>query len=858
MVRSGVHSGTALVREDRLSGAEIHRAARIMQTAGGAQILASEAAVAAARDGLPAEVGFEEFGTVSLRGLRHAERIFTVTHPRLVSAAPDTAKRPAAPSGAPVVLVERERELSQLTAGWEAAKQGFGAVVVVSGEPGIGKTALIRAFLGRLDGARVLRGVCDDLATRRAFGAIRDLAVEASGPLADVAFDDRDAVLAALIDEVRNQPTIVVIEDAHWADDATLDAIHLLARRIDDLPLFLIVSARPTRPEERSVQQEVVGASSLTTLSLQPLSMAAVTKLAGDSPWPAAALHRRTGGNPFFVTELIEVELDTVPTSIREAVFGRLRDLPDGSRQALDQLAVIPGVVDRWLIDVLIDEPLVLDPAENSGLLVAERDGIRFRHELSRQAVAEALPSERRRALHAAVAEALETARADHATIVHHALGSRDRAMVMRHVVPAIRNAMDSGSSTQALDLVDVLEEQHEHDDATLGWAYTQRALALLALDRGEEALPVSRDAISLLEPHGASLDLAEAHHALGRIAWWLRDFDTARPASTEALRVLDRVEPDRASALIRAQVAYLSGLLQLPDAPEIAEHAHDVAHAVGSPRALAITELAIGMSSSSSEEMATHLFAAVEQARAAGDIGTETRATVNLGSSYAHAHRYADAEEWLPKGEELSRRYELMAGLSVTMSLRPWVRAMRGDLEGSLDGLDAYIDLVDNEDQRAWGVLHKGVVLARLGRIDEALDLVEAAEGYRVGRSASPEIVFEAARVEVYWLAGRALDSERIAADVLWPNRFDRPEDYVGRLARNLQRAGATIPRFEFSLAGYDEALWGDPMTAARIWESLGNPYEQGVELGLAGDATGHGVLESIGAAGAVERIFG
>jgi class 3 adenylate cyclase/tetratricopeptide (TPR) repeat protein len=859
LVRCGVHSGEVVARGERLSGTEIHRAARIMQAAEGAQILVSEATRTGVGRRLGDRIGFRPFGTVSLRGLRHAERIFEVTHPNLARPAPGTSQRRQGPGAATTIVVERDDELEHLETRWATAEDGSGSVVVIAGEAGIGKSTLIRAFLDHLDPDRVLRGVCDDLATRRTFGAIRDLALDASGPLRSVAFDDRDAVFSALLEEIRLQPTVVVIEDLHWADDATLDAVQLLSHRADALPLLLVMSTRPTRPDERSVFEAIGGASSSTTLALRPLTPEGVAVIAAGSSMSAAALHHLTGGNPFFLTELLAADSDVLPTSVREAVLVRLRNLPDETRRALDQIAVVPGEVARWLVDPLLDDVAVLDPAERSGVIVSTPESIRFRHELARQAVYDALLSHHRIRLHASVAAALEAAEADHAMIVHHALEARDPAMVMRHAQNAIRDAIYSGSATEALGLIEILETNRPRDDTSLqGWAELQRALALSALDRGDAALDAARKAVALLQPNGPSLVLAEAHRTLARIAWWLRDFAMSASAANEALQVLDSVEPDEAAAIVRSQLAHLMALSRDPEASDAATRALQVAVAVESERAEASAHIAAGLSAASAAERTEHLLAAIEKARAVGDVETEARATTNLASALTHSHRYAEAAKWLPVAEDIGRRSEQLAALGIAVGLQAWLRALRGDLERALPAFDEFIDEMENPNQKAWGLLHKGLVLARLGRLDEGFALVESARGHRAGRSTSPELVFEAANVEVRWLAGEPVEAEPIFDEVLWPNRREEPADYVGRLARNLARTGYPIPRFDLDLKGYAEALWGDPVAAACIWEEIGNPYERGVELALAGAVEGRAVLESIGARGAIRRIYG
>jgi predicted ATPase len=136
------------------------------------------------------------------------------------------------------VLLERDGELDALETALRRAALGSGSVVLISGEAGIGKTSLVRAFVrAAVPRATVLQGVCDDLLTPRTLGPLRDAARSRGGPLAAALADgDRDAVLAAVLTELTGaRPTVLVLEDVHWADDATLDVLRYVGRRVDGL-----------------------------------------------------------------------------------------------------------------------------------------------------------------------------------------------------------------------------------------------------------------------------------------------------------------------------------------------------------------------------------------------------------------------------------------------------------------------------------------------------------------------------------------------------------------------------------------------------------------------------------------------
>jgi predicted ATPase len=144
-----------------------------------------------------------------------------------------------------LVLLEREHELAELAQAAREAAPGEGGLVLVSGEAGIGKSSLVRAVRGLLPAeARLLVGHCDDLGTPRPRGPSRDLVGSVGTGLTRALREggERDAVLTALRSELdwAGHPTVLVVEDVHWADEATLDVLRYLARRVADLPAVLI------------------------------------------------------------------------------------------------------------------------------------------------------------------------------------------------------------------------------------------------------------------------------------------------------------------------------------------------------------------------------------------------------------------------------------------------------------------------------------------------------------------------------------------------------------------------------------------------------------------------------------------
>src|SRR5690606_29490215 len=240
----------------------------------------------------------------------------------------------------------------------ERAAEEEGGVVLVSGEAGIGKTTLVDAFAERVRGAgaRVLRGSCDALHTPRPLGPFLDVARAAGGRLRALVVDarpERERVLAAVLEELQRggPPVLVVLEDVHWADEATLDALKFLGRRIRETRALLTATFRDdelgsTHPL-RGVLAELPRAV-VRRLLLPPLSEAAVAELARRAGRAAAGLFALTGGNPFYVTEALAAGGEEVPASVRDAVFARAARLGAPARAVLDVVALAPAGLERW------------------------------------------------------------------------------------------------------------------------------------------------------------------------------------------------------------------------------------------------------------------------------------------------------------------------------------------------------------------------------------------------------------------------------------------------------------------------------------------------------------------------------
>src|SRR5215217_2530007 len=386
-----------------------------------------------------------------------------------------------------------------------SAARGEGRMVSISGEPGIGKTSLVRRFAGDHGDGRVLLGTCDDLSIPRPLGPFRDLAGSVSAEL----------------------------EDALAANAAPHDIQDLLIAELERAP----------------------GPVVLVLLELGPLSQDAVAALAGDD---ADAVYAATGGNPFYVTELLASrDAAELPPTVANAVLARVFKLDDPARRLLELVSAVPNRVSASVLDeVMPGWAAAAEEPERRQLLEIDGTHVRFRHELARNAVLSSLSAVKRRAIHGEVLTALLAARADPADIVHHAEAAGDEEVLSDYALVAARRAAALESNREAYfhyrraaDFADRLSPVERAD------VLEEVAAAAYVVGRADEGFPAIESAIAIHRELGDEAAVGRCTRVLSRFHWFVGDGAPARAKALEAITILEplgeSIEPARACTWI-------------------------------------------------------------------------------------------------------------------------------------------------------------------------------------------------------------------------------------------------------------------------------------------------------------------
>jgi DNA-binding CsgD family transcriptional regulator len=749
-------------------------------------------------------------------------------------------------------LLERESPLASLADYAREARGGDGRLVFVAGEAGAGKSALVEQLQQDLPEARWSLGACDGLFTPRPLGPLFDLAAQFGGELADLcrARAAREELFGALLRQV-SEPgllNVVVVEDVHWADEATVDLLRFLGRRIRAAPVLLIVTYRDdglaVGDPLRLALGELASQRSTRRVDLAPLSPAAVSVLASGSELEPAALHKLTGGNPFYVTEVLRAGIAEVPPSARDAVLARVARLAPECRAVLDAAALTGTRAElRHLVAVTGCSLLVIDELLSAGLLASDGAGLRFRHEIARLAVEQAVAPHRARAIHARVlAELQQDGCDDDARMAWHAEAAGDHAAVLRYAPVAARRAAELGSHREAAAQFErALRSADGADTATQARLHDGLALEADLLDRPQDAADAAQRALDLWRAAGDRVREGDAMRRYSCAMWHLCRRQEAETAAQEAVAILEPLPPTTELAWAYANIATQAMMnYEHHEAVAMALRTQAVAQPLGAADVLsdALNTQACALGSLG-REWTGLLRRALRIALSAGLQAQAGRAYCNLYSNFNGQRRFAEGERYYTDGVAYCEENDITSYAIFLRSERTSVLERTGRWD---EALAICAELLDRGGPapivRLCPLNRMGVILARRGG-PGAWDCLDEAVGYADDSGEPQQVVpVRLSRAEAHWLAGdrpAAMGEAELADDMV----VNGDEWERGAVAVWLQRTGSARPPRGELAEPYQRCLDGDFEKAAQLWADLGCPYESALALLGARDET-------------------
>ncbi len=755
-------------------------------------------------------------------------------------------------------LLERESHLTSLVTWACEAANGAGRIVLLAGEAGIGKTSLLQQFTrdqsgdlslckaGRL--FRILWGGCEALFTPHPLAPLYDVARQIGGafPTALEAAARREMVFNLTIEELTRSslPTILVFEDVHWADEATLDLIKFLGRRLAALGILLIVSYRDDEVGDKHPLRAVIGdlpPANVRRLELAPLSAEAVAWLAASAGRSAAGLHEATGGNPFFVTEALAVSDDKVPATVRDAVMARLARLSPESRALADTVSLIPGKAERWLLDRTVgDNSAAIEECLAVGMVALPEGPVAFRHELARRAVEQNVPLPRQRDLHACILYALENHAAEEvvaARLVHHADRAQDRAAVLRLAPLAAESAARLSAHREAAAHYETaLRYAAQLPPAEHALLHEKFSYECYVIDRAPDAIAARKAALTLWRQVGDRLREGDNLRWLSRLSWFNGQKAEAEQYAREAIALLEPLPPGPELAMAYsncAQLYMLSNLTALAlewgaKAIKLATELNEMeilSHALNNVGTAKLTKSDL----SGQRELKQSLALALE----GGFREQAARAYTNLATRAVGMREFKVARGYLDDGIAFCEKYDLDAWgrymtvlrARVALDLGHWAEAVADAEAVARHPRTAPISKIP-------ALVVLGLIRARRGEegaaqlLDEARSLaLPTGEMQRLG-------LVTIARAEAAWLQG---DIASMADELAWTAELaaEQPEPWMdGELAFWRWRCNPMMCNVDGCAGPFVDQIAGARHKAAVAWRAFGCDYQAAMAL--------------------------
>jgi len=746
-------------------------------------------------------------------------------------------------------LVERDEVLRALEDRLASVSRGSGHTALVSGEAGIGKTSVLRALGSSRNDVRLWWGACDALQTPHPLAPLYDIARSS-----DVRFDallgpdgNRAALFEGVVAELQQSrsPTLMVIEDAHWADEATLDFLKFLGRRIERARCLLAISYRDDEVTARHPLRRVIGdlpGETVTRIGVPRLSPEAVDVLARRALQSPAGIYEATRGNPLFVTEMLRNPGGGMPRSIEDLVLARFARLSPDAQAIVTIASIVPRNIERRLVEALLPcGPLALEECLNSGLLEANASALHFRHELARIVIESSLSEPAARALHGRMLEALVQDGASDvpaARLVHHATRVGDDAAVLRYAPEAAREAAQSGAHREAvahyraalacagaegrLERIDWLEgyarecqfvaqldeaisarieaaELHRRAANTVGEAenLSELALAYIRAMRNVEADAASLRAVALLEAQPPCLELARAYRVQAHLRFLNRECAEAIARSTKAIALADRFGGRDVLASALGTLGAATIFLDYDAGREHLRRAFDLAVSSGLDFMAAII-------------------------------------SNNLGSGSGELFRLREAHEQLLEAIAFSRQRDIDSATTYATS---WLALCETYLGRWDEAVRHALDVIDGTDDRTISRIYALVALGRVRtrRGDSpAQDVLDEALALAGSSDALPRAApVRAARAEAAYMRGDLSVTIEEAGPALLVAASRDDAWLGGELTYWLHLGGAVdIPPAPCA-EPFELQISGRFREAANAWAALGCPYEQARALG-------------------------
>ena len=774
-------------------------------------------------------------------------------------------------------LLERETFLQALHAAFAEAAAGNGRIALVYGEAGIGKTSLVERFAAECpQPVRLFFGRCDSLFTPRPLDPIYDMVRKDWAEMFNLLQKGADwfVVARTFLSKLENSkiPSIVVIEDVHWADEATLDLIKFLGRRIRSMPTLIILTYRDDElgPHHslRTVLGDLATAGIIRRISLTPLSISSVQQLAQGKDVDTSALHQQTSGNPFFVTEVLASDADGIPETVRDAVLARAARLSLSGRATLDAAAMIGARVEPGLLSVVTGvEVSAAEECLAAGMLQTQEDMFAFRHELTRQTILDTISPQRKIILHRLILEGIEALPAEQqnlARLAHHADAANDFEAVLKYAPLAAEQARAAEAHREAAAQYGrALRFANQLPPTEMAVLLEAYATECNIVERVSDCISARQEAIAIWQEAGNQLKVGYNLSML--VTMYFREGETAvaERTSQEAIELLEALPPSRELGhAYRTQAGLRMLHRDMAEALAWAEKAVTLAKRFDDTETLAAVYNTIGSALflSDYEEGCRYLEKSRSIAQENNLPAFVANAFINLGSGSGELYQILRADHYLAEGIAYALEREQHGSWLYMAAWQALTKLYLGQWDEAADLATAVLQYPGvSATTQIMALLALGRLRTRRGDpgnwevLETALSLADKSQTLQ---RVAP---VRAARAEAAWLAG---DLARALVEAQAAYQFSLEKQhawFTGELAYWAWRAGEVLTIPSWTNVPFVQQIAGKWQAAADEWLRRGCSYEQAAAL-ADGDETAQlaalEIFERLGATPAADKL--
>jgi DNA-binding CsgD family transcriptional regulator len=774
-------------------------------------------------------------------------------------------------------LIERDEFLRSLDDGFRKAATGEGHCFFIMGEAGIGKTSLVKTFLHSIkDESIQYVGACDSLFTPRPLAPLYDLALQMSDEWFDKinSIASRTELFAKFVQQITNKRTTVVLvfEDIHWADEATLDFVKFFARRINRSKCLFILTFRDDEFNQQDFLRNVLGDLSpdtFTRLELTPLSKEAVQGLADKKGYDGEDVYTITAGNPFYVNEILASYSSGVPENIKDSILSVYNRLEDDAKNVWQMLSVIPeGLELTRLYKIEQRWHEAIGNCIAARILIIKGNKIFFKHELYRRTVEMSLSPFKRVALNKMILglflESFEE-NEEIEKIVHHAKNANENNLVVQFAPLAARQAARVGSHIEASKLfLTAIEYSDERDPDLLVNLYEAYAHECYLISQIKEGITYQCKGLKIWKEKNEIEKMGNGLRFLSRLWWFECNRDQSEGYARQAIDVMDKQPSSKIKAMTYSNMSQLK--MRSDEAAECFEwgnKAIEMAKTINDDETLCHALINIGTMQWRINELTEgkkKLLEGLDVALKNSFQEHAARAYSNIIQNYILFRDYDLAKKFLEEGIlyceernlEYSKNYKLWLRSKMLFETGDWNQALA--IEKNL-----MKDLAQAGPIKIGLLANLAIIEIRKGKMDTLSYLYEARSFAATTKEYQRIMPVAIAFLEYEWLTGKKILSEEELNQYIdlikKVNNIFLNSEFVFWLQKSRKQTIALPELYE----PYQFLNLRKAKLAAEFWKKTGCPYETAIAL-FEGDENDKRealtILQQLGADGVYEKM--